>query len=923
MNGFLKKSRIAVLGALSLAGAFPGAAARAGGDWLVDPSPYKAQILIDEAKKELSLENGLVRRTIRLSPNAATVDFTNLVTSEQLLRAVGPEARVTLDGVEYPIGGLTGQPIQNYLNAAWIDSLTPIPGAYRFADWKEEPMTARFPWKKRPEWLSRDLPWPAPGKHVAMRYVPPMVRAKMAGQVLFEDNFGVKMDDAWKVRVSGTHPRSSFANEGKYGEIYTLPNTAVYAERPVPAGTASVEVTVNVGDDTQSNAWGPGLALGAPGQLLAFIVRPNAKVFEVNGAMTEETFDPAKAVMLRVRLENGTAFCEASQDGKKYKQIAVVPCAKAPATLRVGKVGQRGSGADYGAQGSLVRCFVSQVTLRGPEPVMADGQTVSGLPEITVHYAIYDGIPLIEKWLTLRNGSDKPVRVNQMLSETLKVNETEAIADPNINMELSTLYVESDYAYLAMNAKSANKQAVRWLKDPKYHTQTSYFADAICEVEVGPEFGPDVDLAPGETLASVRAFELSRDSTDRERRGLAQRRMYKILAPWTQENPVMAHLISSDPQAIRNLVDQCVGTGFEMIILSFGSGMNLESRDPAYQARYKEVAEYAKSKGLAIGAYNLLASRGAGTGADNCQGPGNRVRYGVMPCLGSQWGRDYLAQMKKFMTNTGFDVFEHDGSYPGDTCAATSHPGHHGLKDSQWVQFRAIADLYQWCRGKGVYLNVPDWYMMNGSSKCSMGYKEPTWSMPRAEQEIMERQNIFDSTWEKTSTMGWMFVPLTSYAGGGAAATIEPLKDHLPHYEARLANLFGSGTQACYRGPRIYDTDETKALVKKWVSFYKAHREVLDADMIHLRRPDGRDWDGFVHVNPSGREKALAFFYNPLGQEIERTIRVPLYYAGLVDRAKVSVAGGPAQAVELDRTQTAILKVTIPANSHTWLLFTE
>ena len=32
--------------------------------------------------------------------------------------------------------------------------------------------------------------------------------------------------------------------------------------------------------------------------------------------------------------------------------------------------------------------------------------------------------------------------------------------------------------------------------------------------------------------------------------------------------------------------------------------------------------------------------------------------------------------------------------------------------------------------------------------------------------------------------MGWMMVPLTEYHGGGAAATIEPLHEHLAHYEA-------------------------------------------------------------------------------------------------------------------------------------------
>jgi alpha-galactosidase len=144
----------------------------------------------------------------------------------------------------------------------------------------------------------------------------------------------------------------------------------------------------------------------------------------------------------------------------------------------------------------------------------------------------------------------------------------------------------------------------------------------------------------------------------------------------------------------------------------------------------------------------------------------------------------------------------------------------------------------------------------------------------------------------------------------------------LPHYEARLANLFGAGVQACYRGPRIYDTDATKALVKRWISFYKAHRQVLDADMIHLRRPDGRDWDGFVHVNPQGKERALAFFYNPLGGKIVREIRVPLYYAGLAGKAKVSVEGGAAETVTLDRDGSLTLKTTIPADGRTWLLFT-
>jgi len=193
--------------------------------------------------------------------------------------------------------------------------------------------------------------------------------------------------------------------------------------------------------------------------------------------------------------------------------------------------------------------------------------------------------------------------------------------------------------------------------------------------------------------------------------------------------------------------------------------------------------------------------------------------------------------------------------------------------------------------------------------------------LPRAEQEIIERQNIYDGTWEKTNSMGWMFVPLTEYEGGGAAATIEPLCEHLDHYEARMSDLFGAGVQACYRGPRIYDTDATRALVTRWIAFYKRHREVLDADLVHLRRPDGRDWDGFLHVNPRGKERGLAFVYNPLSQEIEREIRFPLHYTGLTKQAIAAVNGESPAKISLDRDESVVLRIAIPAHKRTWILF--
>lgn len=270
------------------------------------------------------------------------------------------------------------------------------------------------------------------------------------------------------------------------------------------------------------------------------------------------------------------------------------------------------------------------------------------------------------------------------------------------------------------------------------------------------------------------------------------------------------------------------------------------------------------------------------------------------------------------MSKTGFDIFENDGPYPGDRCASTTHPGHHGLEDSQWRQMALQKSLYRWCNENGIYVNAPDWYFLDGTHKIGLGYREVNFSLPRAQQKILNRQNIFDGTWEKTPSMGWGFVPLTVYQGGGAEAVLEPLSEHLSDYEQLMVQYYGAGIQACYRGPRLYDTDATKQTVIRVINWYKKYRQILNADIIHLRRPDGRDWDGILHVDPNLPEKGLLMLYNPLKVPIKRSIQVPLYYTGLETTAVFKEKGGKAQKLKLNRNYEATLEVEIPAEGYTW-----
>ena len=104
---------------------------------------------------------------------------------------------------------------------------------------------------------------------------------------------------------------------------------------------------------------------------------------------------------------------------------------------------------------------------------------------------------------------------------------------------------------------------------------------------------------------------------------------------------------------------------------------------------------------------------------------------------------------------------------------------------------------------------------------------------------------------------------------------LEPLSEHLDAYGAHLAQNFGSVAQACYRGPRLYGTDRTKDLVKKWVEFYKECRDILDSEIIHVSRPDGRETDCILHVNPQLKHKGLA--KAGYCSNLKPAIRKPLY----------------------------------------------
>lgn len=692
-------------------------------DWLLTPEKSSARIYRSSDGKSIILANEMMWRTFRVFPNLATTDYVNRMTGERMLRAVGSEGSVIIDGKNYEIGGLQGQEERGYLLEDWIEKMTSVDSCFVVEDFDVQPIPQRIPWK-RTRWA------------------------------------------------------------------------------------------LNTED--------------AKGQEVVFILRGMGEVSEVR---------------------------------------------------------------------------------------------------IHLHVGIFDNLPVIQKNFEVINQGNRTINLNAFKLERLAFFEPESQSGmPKDGFRLPNIHIESDYQCCGSFTERETDITEHWVKDPKYTSQRNYGLNTPCILEVAPNIGSDQSIPSGESFRSFTVFEMPFDSYDRERKGLFTRHFRTALAPWTTQNPIFLHLTSIDPAIVRRAVDQCADVGYEMIIISFGSGLNMEDISDENIRRYKELVDYAHSKGIEMGCYSLLASRSISPEVDVISSqtakPGGAT-FGSCPCLCSDWGEEYFQKLTTFLERTGMSCLEHDGSYPGDLCASTSHTHHKGLKDSQWNQFRRIADFYHHLSSQGVYMNVPDFYLMNGSTKTSIGYREVNWSLPRDRQLIHSRQLLYDCTWENPVGSMWSFTPLVQYHGGGAAATLEPLNEHLYEYRTHMVQNYGTGIQACYRGPRLYDTEETRQMVKEVISWYKKYRRILNSDIIHLRKPDARDWDGILHVNPQEKERGLAMLYNPLSEDIIRDVTLPLYYTGLTKKARIREKEGKAKTYRLDASKSVRLKVRIPARGYTWFVVEE
>ncbi|MEZ3597860.1 MAG: LamG domain-containing protein [Paramuribaculum sp.] len=557
--------------------------------------------------------------------------------------------------------------------------------------------------------------------------------------------------------------------------------------------------------------------------------------------------------------------------------------------------------------------------------------------KVKVNYEIYQGLPVIAKWIEVINDGVKSVVLDELESEVLAVNQDQK----------NRIHVESDFSFALVNADlqgsalmhyagtpkpyHVGSSTTKWRVDSEYNTWASHnqaedkflgFPHHNLLVSTLP-MGPGVKVDKDSPFKSHITFELLHDSDDTERKSLAHRRFYKKLAPQVTESLICGGITSHDETELKGFIDQLAELGLEQLDIMAWPGISHDNLDSAYVRHWRNISDYARERGIVMGGYELqVASRGRGKDVDcihpESGKPGSL--FGQSVCIASDWKDSYYPRMWEFFDKTGFMTYNMDGPYHGDPCASTIHRHHDGLKDSQWRQWQTQVGIIHELKRRGMYVPIPDWYFLNGQNSTGMGYREASANLTPQQQLLLGRQYIYDGTWHKIPPMGWMTLQLVGFYSNDPRVGLEPLCENIDRYEQQLIQYLASGCHLTIRGKRLYDTPETKNMVSRWINWFKDYRDILTSDIIHVSRPTGRNLDCIMHVNPFIAHKGMVVVFNPTDREITKEMRLPLYYTGLKGKATVTSGNGDKKTYAITDRDEMILPVTIAPQGSQWFL---
>lgn len=573
-------------------------------------------------------------------------------------------------------------------------------------------------------------------------------------------------------------------------------------------------------------------------------------------------------------------------------------------------------------------------------PFTASGATVD------VHYEIYDGLPILKKWVSVLNAAgNEPLGVDSMIMEQLRA--------PNFAPE--QMYIirvqagndfPSDQQVAPIAANGGGRAQPLWTLDPLYdlccdaslHVPWTYYTLLSVgygyDVAFGGRTGPGAIVLGGGTFTSIAVRTVLYDSRDPHRQSLTWLKVQSRVAPQLSENPMYYMFFDvSSTAAFRLALDQASVVGYEMAIVGFGAdgfcGLCAEqTQNATWVAWFKEQVDYGKSVGVGVSAYTLMQANGWGEGVPEVeqilQRDGTR---GGIACFATDWHAAYRQDVLTFAAAVGMEGVETDGQYENAPCMDDTGDHHHnGLLGSWDAQVNATALFNIGLKEEGLFQSGADAYEWSGANHWNHADTDAGFGLPSWERLTNVREYIYDSTFSRLATSGSMFVP---NAGDCNDTSSAPTPGRRVCIDWGMASTMGMGVNANWMGvdslwdPADPDAAYIQARYTNWTALFNAYRPILTSwGMHHLSRPTGRSYDALAHVAADSGDGVLAWtaVYNPTRHAVVDSVSLPLYYAGVPPGTNVTVStvSPSARAPTFLRTAVvgqdggAIWDVTLP-----------
>jgi ketol-acid reductoisomerase len=148
--------------------------------------------------------------------------------------------------------------------------------------------------------------------------------------------------------------------------------------------------------------------------------------------------------------------------------------------------------------------------------------------------------------------------------------------------------------------------------------------------------------------------------------------------------------------------------------------------------------------------------------------------------------------------------------------------------------------------------------------------------------------------------------------------------DELQFLDSGLATFIAAAGRNFNSAP-LWQNNASQAIFLRWMAVFDTNRAVLNGDIVHVKRPDGRNWDAMMHVLPTaapGAPRGFAIFYNPTASATNLSTALGVYYCGFEPGATVRAEydDGSVEQLQQDAGFSVRVRRAIPARGYTYAI---